>query len=253
MPHVIASDISLDFSVPSASGRSLKKRLLNLTTGGRLVKDSQNNVTIRAIDGVSFEIGDNERVGLIGLNGAGKSTLLRILAGVYEPSLGEVAVKGMVAPLFDLMLGIDLDATGYENIIIRGLMLGLSRREIQPLVPEIAEFTELGDYLSMPLTTYSSGMVLRLTFAVSTLIRPDILLMDEWIGTGDAQFVKKAEERLMNTINSCGILFLASHNSSMIKRMCSKGILLHHGKIEAIGDTDDVVKEYEKLSSVAPT
>jgi ABC-2 type transport system ATP-binding protein/lipopolysaccharide transport system ATP-binding protein len=150
--------------------------------------------------------------------------------------------------LFDLSVGLDHDATGYENIVLRGLMLGLSRTEISALIPEIAEFTKLGDFLEFPLHTYSSGMLLRLSFAVSTAIQPDILLMDEWIGVGDASFVKKAEERLKATIDRSRILVIASHSEQLIERICSHAILLDHGKMLASGEVEPVIAKYRALT-----
>lgn len=199
----------------------------------------------RLLDRVSLSAERGEFVGLVGPNGAGKTTLLRVLAGVYEPTHGIVRRDGHVSALFDATLGMDMEATGYENIILRSLFLGLSRREIHGRTEEITTFTELGDYLAMPVRTYSTGMLLRLAFAVSTCMEPEILLMDEWMAVGDAQFVEKAERRMDNLIGLSSILVIASHSRELIKRVCNKAILLDHGQVSTVGDVDEVLQTYE--------
>jgi lipopolysaccharide transport system ATP-binding protein len=187
---------------------------------------------VRALEGVSFEIRPGDRVGLMGHNGAGKSTLLRMLSGIYEPIAGSLKVEGRVATLLELQLGIDPDATGYENIMLRGVMTGLKLREIRAKIDEIAEFTELGDYLGMPVRTYSSGMLLRLAFAVSTSVEADILLMDEWLSVGDAEFRNKASARLEQLVERTPILVLASHSQELIGKVCNRLFQLEHGRVQ---------------------
>ena len=236
--------VTVDFPVYSADARSLKNNLLRKSTGGRIGRHAGNRLTVRALDDVNLAFGQGDRVGLIGSNGAGKTTLLRVLAGVYQPTLGWVQRRGRVASLFDMSLGLDPDATGYENIMARGLLLGLRPTQVRQRAAEIAEFTELGEYLAMPVHAYSSGMMLRLAFAVSTCIEPEILLMDEWIGVGDAAFVEKAERRLASFVNQAAILVLASHNLPLLARVCTKAVLLDAGRVRALGPIDDVLQKY---------
>ena len=240
--------VNVDFPVFSADSRSLKNDLLRKGTGGRIGRDGGNRISVRALEDVSVAFGRGDRVGLVGANGAGKTTLLRVLAGVYQPTSGRVWRQGRVASLFDISLGIDPEATGYENIMMRGLFLGLTPAQVRERSRDIAAFTELGEYLSMPVGTYSSGMQMRLGFAVCTCIDPDILLMDEWIGVGDAAFIEKAEKRLEAFVERAGILVLASHNPDLLARVCSKGLLLASGRIKASGPITEVLDEYDRLN-----
>ena len=238
--------VTVDFPVYTADARSLKNDLLRKGTGGRIGRDAGNGISVRALCDVSLALGHGDRVGLVGANGAGKTTLLRVLAGVYPPTAGWVQRRGRVASLFDISLGLDPDATGYENIMVRGLFLGLRPAEVRARSAEIAAFSELGDYLAMPVHTYSAGMLLRLAFAVSTCIEPEILLMDEWIGVGDASFVEKAERRLESLVDRAGILVLASHNLALLERVCTTGILLDAGRVRAIGPIGEMLGEYAR-------
>jgi ABC-type polysaccharide/polyol phosphate transport system ATPase subunit len=167
-----------------------------------------------------------------------------VLAGVYEPTAGVVEVNGSVIPLLDVGLGIDYEATGFENILLRGTVLGVNRRQLRELTDRIAAFTELGDYLTMPVRTYSSGMVLRLAFGISTSITPDILLMDEYFGVGDASFLERAEKRLSELVSNAGILVFASHSQELVRRLCNKAIWMHGGEARASGDPAAVLAEY---------
>ena len=192
---------------------------------------------------MSLELGD--RVGLVGHNGAGKSTLLRLLSGIYEPTRGSAIIRGRVAPVFDLGVGMDPEISGYENIIIRGLFLGQTRKQMLAKVDEIADFTELGDYLSMPLRTYSTGMRVRLAMGVVTSIDPEILLLDEGIGAVDADFLKKAQTRLQKLVERSGILVFASHSNEFLARLCKTAMWIDHGVIKLTGGIEDVVRAYE--------
>ena len=246
MASIHLDRVSASFPIYSANARSIRTRVMAATTGGRIGSDKRNTVIVRALDDVTLKIEHGDRVGLIGKNGAGKSTLLRVMAGIYEPSSGTVRRSGRVAPLFGGNRGVNHENTGYENIIARGLFLGFSREEMQDKVSEIAEFTELGDYLNMPTHTYSSGMLTRLTFAVSTCIEPEILLLDEGIGAGDASFIKKADERLSKLVESAGILVLASHSEALMQRMCNKAVYLERGRVVHQGSLDDVLERYNE-------
>lgn len=238
MHRIKAEQIVVDFPIYGATGRSLKRSVIRAATGGFLARDHSDHVVVRALDHVSFEFREGDRIGLVGHNGSGKSTLLRVIAGAYEPSKGRIQVEGKIASMLSITLGMDPDATGLENIYLRAVVMGLRRREIEPLVDEICQFSELGDYIHMPMRTYSSGMSIRLAFAISTSIRADIVLMDEWLSAGDAQFSAKAQERLNQLVDRATILVLASHSPDVIRANCNKIIQLEHGQIlsEVSGD-----------------
>jgi lipopolysaccharide transport system ATP-binding protein len=234
VPHISAEGICVEFPIWNPSHRSLKNAVLRATTGGRLARESSTRVVVQALSDLSFEFERGDRIGLVGNNGSGKTTLLRVLSGIYEPVRGRLEVSGRVSSLLDLSLGMDHEATGLENIVLRGVLMGLPPVAIQAKVNEIAEFSELGDYLSMPIRTYSSGMLLRLAFAVSTSVAPEILLLDEWLGVGDAGFRDKAERRLLELIESSAIMVLASHDESLIRRFCSRMLRLEHGRAASV-------------------
>lgn len=230
MAHIVADGICVEFPIWNPSRRSLKNAVLRATTGGRLARETSTRVLVQALSDLSFELSRGDRVGLVGHNGSGKSTLLRVLTGIYEPVRGRLELSGRVSSLLDLSLGMDHEATGLENIVLRGVLMGMPPSAIQSKVDDIAEFSELGDYLSMPIRTYSSGMLLRLAFAVSTSVAPEILLLDEWLSVGDAGFRDKAERRLLEMIESSAILVLASHDETLIKRFCTRILRLDHGR-----------------------
>jgi lipopolysaccharide transport system ATP-binding protein len=238
------NNVSVDFPIYNANGRSLKKRLIQVATGGQLGADQQGRVVVRALEGLSFTLRDGDRVGLLGHNGAGKSTLLRLLSGVYEPSSGSARIEGEIGSLIDISLGIDPEATGRENIYLRGGLLGMTRTEITSQIEGVIEFSELGDFVDMPLRTYSTGMHLRLAFAVSTIVRPEILLMDEWLSVGDEGFKHKAEARMTELVQSTNILVIASHSRDLVLHTCNRVIWLEHGKIRMDGDAQSVVFAY---------
>ena len=235
--------VTIEFPVYSTSTRSLKKRLLHHGTGGRIGRDAGNRLCVRALEDVSLNFEHGDRVGLVGRNGAGKTTLLRVLAGAYEPTRGHVSRRGRTASLLNVSLGIDPEATGYENIMMRGLFLGLMPEQVRERMDEIAAFTELGDYLAIPVHTYSSGMRLRLAFAVCTCFEPEILLMDEWLSVGDRAFVEKARRRLEEFVDRAGILLLASQNTALLERVCTTGVILDAGKVKARGPIREVLRE----------
>ena len=248
MASLRLESVTVDFPIYNAGTRSLKRRLLHRGTGGRIARGAGKHLYVRALDEVSLAFENGDRVGIIGHNGAGKTTLLRVLAGVYEPGNGQVRRRGRTVSLLKISLGMDAESTGYENILTRGLFLGLRPEQVRAHMDEIAEFTELGDYLSMPVHTYSSGMRLRLAFAVCTAFEPEILLMDEWLSVGDRSFVKKARSRLQEFVDRAGILILASQNGALLQRICTTGVLLEAGRIKARGPIGDVVAEYERAA-----
>jgi ABC-type polysaccharide/polyol phosphate transport system ATPase subunit len=216
----------------------LKRSLISVATGGR-ISNQGNTLEVEALCNISFELRTGDRLGLVGHNGSGKSTLLRVLAGIYKPQFGSLVVNGKVTSILDVALGMDPEATGYENIYLRGLLSGLSSSEIRAMVPDIEEFTELGNFLRMPVKTYSSGMTLRLAFGLSTALAPEILLIDEVIGTGDASFMEKAHNRIQHFINKSSILVLTSHNPKVIEQFCNKSIWLEHGQVKWSGSIEE--------------
>src|SRR4030081_3789081 len=205
---------------------------------------ASHRITVEALRNVSMEFRTGDRVALVGNNGAGKTTLLRVMAGIYEPVTGVVKSRGRISPMFDISLGIDGDISGYDNIRLRGLILGLPAREIEERMADIAEFTELGDYLDIPVRTYSSGMMTRLTFAVATCFSPEILLMDEWIVAGDAGFLAKAQQRIESFVKQAGILVLASHSSDLCRQWCNKAIWMERGEGKQFGEIESVLDAY---------
>lgn len=234
----------VDFPIFDAKTRSLKHTFLG-AAGGAIGRNESNTVMVEALKDINLHLQDGDRVGLVGHNGAGKSTLLRLLSGIYEPTRGSAVVRGRVAPVFDLGVGMDPEISGYENIIIRGLFLGQTRKAMNRKMDEIAEFSELGDYLAMPLRTYSTGMRIRLALGVVTSIDPEILLLDEGIGAVDAAFMAKARSRLVEMVKRSGILVFASHSNEFLAQLCDSALWIDHGEIRQAGPVDEVVEAYE--------
>jgi lipopolysaccharide transport system ATP-binding protein len=237
---ISAQNVTVEFPVFENSHRSLKKAVLNISTGGRIGQTANHHPFVAALEDINFMFEEGSRVGLLGHNGSGKTTLLRVLSGIYAPVKGQLVVRGRVASLLDVSMGLDPDATGFENIYLRGIIDGLKPVRIRSKIDEIADFTELGEYLNLPVRTYSSGMMLRLAFAISTSVEADILIMDEWLSVGDQSFSVKASQRLEELIGKSSILVVASHDQSLINRICNRKIQLEHGKI--ISD-EVVIKE----------
>jgi lipopolysaccharide transport system ATP-binding protein len=234
MSYVRAENVVVDFPIYGAQSRSLKNTVISTATGGLLARDASQHVVVRALNGVSFEFREGDKIGVVGHNGSGKTTLLRVLAGAYEPVGGSLEIVGRVASMLSINLGMDPEATGHENIYIRAAIMGLKPKEVEPLVDEICEFSELGDYIQMPMRTYSSGMSMRLSFAISTSIAADIILMDEWLSVGDPQFSEKAQRRLQRLLGRAKVLVLASHDEHLIRNNCNKIMRLEHGKIASL-------------------
>jgi lipopolysaccharide transport system ATP-binding protein len=244
MAKIILHNVTVDLPIFNASSRSLKQRLLGAATGGRLATDSAGHVVVRALDNVSFELHDGDRVGIVGHNGAGKTSLLRVLGGAYLPTSGTTFIEGQIGSLIDISIGIDPEATGRENVFVRGALLGMSRSEIRQYMSEITDFADLGDFMDMPLRTYSAGMQLRLAFAISTVMRPEILLMDEWLAGGDEQFKSKMQKRFDDLISATSVLVIASHDRELILKLCNRAIWLKHGRVAADDQPDVVASEY---------
>jgi lipopolysaccharide transport system ATP-binding protein len=221
--------LTLRFPVYGVDAKSLKKHLARVTVGGRLGSSLAGSTEVTALLGLNLELKAGDRLALIGHNGSGKTTLLRALSGAYEPDEGQIEVEGRIAALLDLNLGIDPSATGFDNIRLRGRIAGLSSREIEERMGEIAEFTGLGPFLAMPVKTYSAGMQARLAFAAATSVEADVLLMDEWIAVGDAAFQQLAHKRLLKLVERAGILVLASHDHDLLRLYCNKVMRLDGG------------------------
>jgi len=244
MAQIKLRNVFVDIPIFNANGRSLTSRILEVATGGRLDADPNGRVTVRALSDITLGLQDGDRVGLLGHNGAGKSTLLRVLSGVFVPTGGTASIEGSVGSLIDVSLGINPEASGRENIFLRGALLGLSKTEVREKFEEVVAFSELGEFIEMPMRTYSSGMQLRLAFAVSTIVRPEILLMDEWLSVGDEGFNAKASDRLSNIVDASKILVLASHSRELLEKVTNKVLWLEHGEIRMQGHTKEVLPLY---------
>jgi lipopolysaccharide transport system ATP-binding protein len=241
--RIEVAGLSVYFPLYHASSRSLKKTVV-AAASGRLGEDRQHRVVVQALRDLSFTLGPGDRLGLVGSNGAGKTTLLRTLAGVYEPVEGRVRVQGSLNALLDPNLGMNLDLSGRENIQLRGLYNGMPRVHVRRLEEDAEDFAQLGDFLDLPMRTYSAGMVVRLGFALATAIRPQIILMDEWFLAGDADFMAKAKHRLENMVRGADIMVLSSHNEAVILDWCTRVLWMDQGRIRRDGPAADVLEAY---------
>ena len=244
MVKIDLDNATVEFRVLSERDKSLRGSVLRPIIGANVRRGSRSAVHVRALDSVSLAVGQGEKLGIMGSNGSGKTTLLRVLSRVYRPTGGVAAVEGSVAALSDTTLGMNPEASGVANIFLRGALLGMSKDEIKVRLDEIVDFSGLGDFIRMPMRTYSSGMQLRLSFSVSTVIAPDILVMDEWLAVGDEAFRKKAADRLSALLNDSKILALASHSRGLLEEICNRGIIMERGKIVRDGPIADVTSEY---------
>jgi lipopolysaccharide transport system ATP-binding protein len=237
-------DVSIDFPLYHGNARSLKRTMVAAASGRRLATDPQHRVVVQALRRISFSLAPGDRLGLIGGNGAGKTTLLRSLAGIYAPVRGRIRVVGQLHALLDPSLGMHMELTGRENIMLRGLYSGFSRARIDRLAQDVQDFAELGEFIDLPLRIYSAGMVVRLGFALATAIDPQVLLMDEWFLAGDAGFMDKARARLERMVRGAEILVLSSHQHGVIAEWCTRVIWLDQGRIVADGDPAQVLEQY---------
>ncbi|MGF6371280.1 ABC-type polysaccharide/polyol phosphate transport system ATPase subunit [Paraburkholderia sp. RAU6.4a] len=245
MTFIELKGVTLDLPIYDVQGRSLKKKVMRMGRRNAIAEGSDGVIVVRALDNVDVRFESGDRIGLIGHNGAGKSTLLRMMAGIYAPTYGTVERDGKIVPLLDIGLGMDENSTGMQNIRLRGLLLGMSDAEIRAKQDSIAEFCELGDYLDLPMRTYSSGMRVRLAFAVSTAVDAEILLLDEVMGVGDASFMHKAEGRLADLHSRAEIVVLAMHANNEIRKVCNKALWMERGRVRAFGPMEEVVAAYE--------
>jgi lipopolysaccharide transport system ATP-binding protein len=243
MARIRIENVSVDFPLFHGSARSLKKTVI-AAASGRLGEDKRHRMVVQALRDVDIELHSGDRLGLIGTNGAGKTTLLRAIAGIYEPVAGRIRVEGSLNALLDPTLGMNMELTGRENIMLRGLYNGFSNAQVSVLEDDVQDFAELGEFLDLPVRFYSSGMVVRLGFALATAIRPQVLLMDEWFLAGDANFMAKARTRLEAIVRGAEILVLSSHMSSAILEWCTRVIWMDHGKVRMDGPASDVMAAY---------
>jgi lipopolysaccharide transport system ATP-binding protein len=242
-PMIVAEGAGVLFPLYHGSARSLKKTVI-AAASGRLGQDSQQRVVVQALRDISFTLRSGDRLGLIGRNGAGKTTLLRMLAGIYEPVMGRVRVQGSMNALLDPNLGMNNELTGRENIRLRGMYHGLPRSALRRLEDDVQEFAELGDFLDLPVRIYSSGMVVRLGFALATAIKPQILLMDEWFLAGDSSFLQKAKERLETMVRGAEILVLSSHMEDIVGAWCTRVLWMEQGRVVDDGAPEEVMARY---------
>lgn len=240
--YLEAKNITVDIPVFDVS-RSFRQSLIKYYVGGK-ISNSTSVVTVRALENINFSLQSGDRLGLIGHNGSGKTSLLRVLAGVYRSFYGELKYHGKITPLFNPSIGVDADDTGLDNIFTIGMYLGMSRQDIESKKEEIISFSGLGDFVHLPVRTYSCGMLLRLGFSIATSLEPQILLMDEGFGTGDTEFTEKAQMRLESFYKKLDILIMASHSDDLIRKLCNKLLLLENGKIKAYGNVDEVLNIY---------
>ena len=243
MASIDVLGVHVEFPIYHANSRSLKRTVF-AAASGRLQEDARRRIVVQALRDVTVRVGRGERLGLVGHNGAGKTTLLRLMAGIYEPAVGQVHVSGSIGALLDPNLGMNPEMTGRENIVLRGLMNGLSQGAIRRLEADVQDFAELAEFLDLPMRFYSSGMVVRLGFALATAIRPEVLLMDEWFLAGDAAFMEKARVRLEEMVRGAEILVLSSHNSDVIRAWSTRVIWMDQGRVRADGTPDEVLARY---------
>lgn len=235
---ISATSLGLDYTIYSQSAQSLRRAVVKTAIGGKLYGDNDDSVRVRALDNVTFDLQEGDRLGLLGHNGSGKSSLLKVLAGIYEPSAGRLDIRGRVSSMIDIGHGINGDVDAIENIRLLGAMRLLKPRYVNAYIDDILEFADLGSYAHLPVKTYSSGMVMRLLFAAATAFDPDILLLDEWLGAGDANFVDKASKRMNNIVDAARIVVFASHAEEVVRSICNKIMVLRHGRVIHFGPAD---------------
>ncbi|MFN9279791.1 MAG: ABC transporter ATP-binding protein [Betaproteobacteria bacterium] len=247
MASIVLDRVSLDFPIFSAKSTSIRHQLIRIGTGGLIGSDGGHRV-VTALQDISISLSDGARIGLIGHNGSGKSTLMRLIGGIYHPTRGTARVQGRVSTIFELGVGADPDLPGLENILRIGVMMGLRHRKVVEMVPEIAAFTELGEFLDLPVRTYSAGMAMRLYFAMALFSDPEILLIDEVFGAGDAAFQKRALARLEQQIFDAHIFVFATHSADLLRKFCDRCIVMHHGRMVCFDETDRALAEYERVT-----
>jgi lipopolysaccharide transport system ATP-binding protein len=244
--RIEVQNASILFPLYHSNSRSLKKTMV-AAASGRVAADAGNRVVVQALRDIDLTLASGDRLGLVGSNGAGKTTLLRLLGGIYEPVSGSVRIQGSINALLDPNLGMNPELSGRENIRLRGLYSNLTATALRVLEEDVQDFAELGDFLELPMRIYSSGMVVRLGFALATAIRPQILLMDEWFLAGDADFLEKARGRLEDMVRGADILVLSSHQDTVITEWCTRVLWMKEGRIHADGDPATIIAQYHGL------
>lgn len=244
MAKIKLDNVSLVYPIYGVNARSFKNQLINMAVGGKLSQENKM-VEVEALKEINLSIVSGDRIGLIGHNGAGKTSFLKVLAKIYDPTRGKVTIEGSSSSMFDIMMGLDPELTAYENIFLRGLILGLSKPEIKKITPDIEEFAELGEFMKMPIKSYSQGMMVRLAFGIATSIASDILLIDEVVNVGDVQFREKAKKRLTNIIHQANILVLSTHDFGLLKEFCNKALWLEKGQIKKFGEIEEVLAAHK--------
>jgi lipopolysaccharide transport system ATP-binding protein len=240
MTHQIKlTNVDLDYFVYSLRSQSLRSAVFNLAVGGKMYKAAGDVAAVKALNDINLEINEGDRIALVGHNGSGKTTLLKVIAGIYSPTRGELSIDGDITSMIAINAGIDMEATGLRNIHKLGLMRRLSRKTIDSRVDSIAEFSGLGDFMHLPVRTYSAGMLARLMFAVATEFEADILVLDEWLSAGDAAFMQKAAERMQRMVAEAKIVVIATHDHELVTRVCNRVCELQAGKIAFLGSTQD--------------
>jgi homopolymeric O-antigen transport system ATP-binding protein len=247
-------NVTVDLPIYSPRGRSLQLAVLNLAVGGKLSEKVGRTVHVRALDQVSFDVHRGDRIGLLGHNGSGKSTLLKVVSSIYLPTSGRMHSSVNVLPLLDFNLGVDDDMTGVEAVRVGCMLRGVSKDRISEAMADICEFTELGEFLNLPIRTYSAGMRARLAFGTATAVRPEAIAIDENLATGDAQFIRKARQRADQFIGGAALLFLASHQDEILRSFCNRGIVLRSGRVEFCGPINEAIGYYNggTYQSAAP-
>lgn len=242
-PTINLSNVSLSYPIFGGSARSLKRDLARLCFLGKAAKEP-DIISVQALKNISFSLNKGDYLGLVGRNGAGKTTLLKVLSGIYEISDGHVSVDGTISSLLGASVGLQPELNGYENITLNSVLKGYSKKQMQMLTQDIEAFTELKEFLYLPIKTYSAGMQARLAFGISTAIHPDVLLIDEVIGTGDASFMQKAKDRMHDLLRKANTLVLSTHSDDIIKQFCNKVLWLDKGEIKGFGKVDEVLAQY---------
>ncbi len=231
--------VTLDYAVYSTRAQSLRNAVLNAAVGGRLLKTAQDVAVVRALSNVSFKLREGDRLALVGHNGSGKTSMLKVLAGVYEPNQGRVDVVGKLISMISMSIGLDGEASGIQNIRNLAMMQMISSKEIDRRLPSIVEFSDLGAFIHMPFRTYSAGMMARLVFAVATSLSADVIVMDEWIGAGDASFQEKAAARVSSFVDQASIVVLATHDPGLVHKVCNRVCELEAGQVAFLGTTEE--------------
>jgi len=243
MATISLKNACVDFTIYNSTSRSLKNIMIGKVGG--LIKSSENGKTVvRALSNINLELKSGDKLALVGHNGAGKSTMLKLLSGVFEPTSGSCEINGKISSLLEMTMGMDFELTGRQNIIHRSILFGKTFAQSKDLIDDVAEFSQLGSYLDLPVRTYSSGMVLRLAFGLSTAINPEIVLLDEVIGVGDAAFAERAKARLTTMLSRANILVLASHNFEILREFCNVGALMKEGQIVQLGPINEILDSH---------